>query len=198
MRNGSLVLLAVALVISAPLAAQVSPPATGANPIYVEPSDEVYVELIAGAVDWAKGAIAKSLGVLPPGDASPGLSRAIEAATKRQGLRPIAMEDFTMVCLTRQATRSTPSSRTCSMKGAEAILQFSSVKVAGDSGYVGIGVTRVPKGTSRTEIVHHCISFGRGSDGWEKGRGEVMIDADHCPRNQPKKVVTARRDRRAT
>jgi hypothetical protein len=184
-RSDTLVLLAVALVTSAPLAAQVSPPASGANPIYVEPSDEVYVELIAGAVEWARSTVGKSLGVLAPGEASRGLSRAVEVATQTQGLRPIAIEDFTMVCFTRQATRSTPSSRTCSMKGAEAILQFSSVKVAGDSGYVGVGVTRVPKGTSRTEIVHHCLSFGRAGGRWENAGSEKMIDADHCPRERP-------------
>lgn len=185
MRSDPFALLAVALVTSAPLAAQAGPPATGANPIYVEPSDEVYVELIAGAVDWAKSAIAKSLGVLPPGDAAPGLSRAVEVATQRHGLRPIAMEDFTMVCFTRQATRSTPSSRTCSMKGADAVLQFTSVKVFGDSAYVGFGVTRVPKAGSRTEIVHHCVSFGRAGSGWKQARAETMTDADQCPRDRP-------------
>lgn len=185
MRTIVLVSLAAALLASPRLEAQVSPPARGATPIYVEPSDDVYIDLVDGAVAWARGAIAKSIGVLPPGDASPGLSRAVEVATQRHGLRPIAMEDFTMVCFTRQATRSTPSSRTCSMKGAEAILQFSSLKVSGDSGYVGIGVTRVPRGTSRTEIVHHCVSFGRVSGRWEQGRGETMTDADQCPRDRP-------------
>lgn len=164
------------------LEAQVSPPVNSATAIFVEPTDDVYLDLIVGAVGWAKGSISTSLGVLQPEDAGPALRRAIEAATKRYSLKPIAMADYTLVCRTRQATRSTPASRTCSMNKAEAILQFSSVKVAGDSGFVGTGVTRVPKGTARTEIVHYCIVLSRNNGQWEVRRSETMIDPDRCPR----------------
>lgn len=148
----------------------------------VEPSDDVYVDLIVTATGWAKGSITKSLGVLQNDDAANVLRRAIKEATRRHDLKPITLDDYVAVCRTRAASRSAPAERTCSMKGAEAVMQFVSARVAGDSGFVGISVTRVPKNSTRPESSHHCVALGRKDGKWEARRNEDRIDPKRCPR----------------
>src|SRR4051812_11851771 len=76
---------------------------------YVAPSEESYVQMIVAATGWAKGSVAKSLGVLTPADAPANLQRAIEAAVQRHGLKRIALDDYTVVCINHPASRSAPA-----------------------------------------------------------------------------------------
>jgi hypothetical protein len=160
----------------------VAAPAVAQSVTYVEPSDETYVQLIVAATGWAKSGVAKSLGVLTPADAPALLQHAIEAAAKRHGLKRIALDDYTTVCITHPATRSAPISRTCSMKGADAVLQFAEVRVAGDSGSVVTSVTRVPKGESKPETARYCIALVKKTSDWEAYRGEAVAENDQCPK----------------
>lgn len=176
-------LIPIALMISLATAARIQAQQPDTTKVQVvEPADDVYIDLIVTATGWAKGSITKSLGVLQNTDAADVLRRAIMAATERHELRPIALDDYVAVCRTRQATRSTPSERTCSMKGAEAVMQFISARVAGDSGFVGISVTRVPKNSTKPESAHYCIALGRKDGKWEARRNETQIDPERCPR----------------
>jgi hypothetical protein len=176
---GKLVLLALSglACASASLAAQ-DPPKK--EVIYVEPTDTDYVGMILAATAWAKGNVAKSLGVLQRDEAAPAWRRGIAAAAKEYGLKTIEINDFTMVCFTRQATRSTPMSRECSMKGAEAVLQFNGLRIAGDTGTMVTSVTRVPKNASRTETTHFCFTLDRGTEHWSVLRSEPIADPDKC------------------
>ena len=148
----------------------------------VEPSDESYVQMVVAATGWARGAVTKSLGVLAPADAPANLQRAIDAAAKRHGLKRIALEDYTTVCVTHPATRSAPMSRTCSMKNADAVLQFAEVRVVGDSGFVVTSVTRVPKGGQKPETTRFCILLSKKDWDWEAYRGDAVSENDHCPK----------------
>jgi hypothetical protein len=115
-------ILALTLAVASPTLAQ--------SVSYVEPSEESYIQMVVAATGWAKSSVAKSLGVLTPADAPANLQHAVDAAAQRHGLKRITLEDYTMVCITHPATRSAPMSRSCSMKNADAVLQFAEVRVA--------------------------------------------------------------------
>lgn len=160
----------------------VAAPALAQSAMYVEPSEESYIQLVVAATGWAKGSVAKSLGVLAPADAPANLQHAIEVAAKRHGLKRIALDDYTTVCVTHPSTRSAPMSRTCTMKGADAILQFAEVRVAGDSGSVVTSVTRVPKGGQRPETTRMCILLWKETSEWKAYRGDAVSETDSCPK----------------
>ena len=149
---------------------------------YMEPSEETYVQMVVATTGWAKGKVARSLGVLAPADAPASLQRAIDAAAKQHGLKRIALEDYTTVCVTHPATRSAPMSRTCAMKNADAVLQFAEVKIAGDSGSVVTSVTRVPKGEQKPETTRYCVLLARNTSDWEAYRGDAVSESDQCPK----------------
>ena len=169
------ILLAVACM-SASVGAQDAPKK---EIIYVEPTEADYAGMIVAATAWAKGNVSKSLGVLQRDEAAPAWKLGIAAAAKEHGLKAIELNDFTMVCFTRQATRSTPMSRVCSMKGAEAVLQFNTLRIAGDTGMMVTSVTRVPKDASRTETTHYCFTLARGEH-WAVVHSEPAADPDKC------------------
>lgn len=178
MRVG-LFVLSLMTVVGAPLAAQTPP---RKEIIYVEPAEDDYVGMILAATAWAKGAVSKSLGIVQRDEASPAWKRGVELASKELDLKVIAFNDFTMQCFTRQASRSAPYSRVCSMKGAEAILQFNAVRVAGDSGAIVTTVTRVPKGGSRTVTTHFCVALARKDAAWTSIQSDTVPDPDQCIR----------------
>jgi hypothetical protein len=167
------------LIVSAPVVAQ-STPATRKEIIYVEPTEGDYAAMILAATGWARANVAKSLGVVQQADATPAWKRGIEAAARQYGLKTIDVNDFTMVCFTRQSTRSTPASRVCSMKGADAILQFNTLRIAGDSGAMVLTTTRVPKNAARTETTHYCVVMARQEAGWVALRSDQVTDPDKC------------------
>lgn len=157
-------------------------PVLGQSITYVEPTEESYVQMVVAATGWARGAVAKSLGVLAPADAPANLMKGIDEAARRHGLKRIALEDYTTVCVTHPATRSAPMSRTCSMKNADAVLQFAEVRVAGDSGAVVTSVSRVPKGGQKPETTRFCILLVKKTSDWEAYRGEAVSETDDCPK----------------
>jgi hypothetical protein len=149
---------------------------------YVEPSEETYVQMIVATTGWAKGQVAKSLGVLAPADAPASLQRAIDAAAKKHGLKRITLEDYGVVCIRHAASRSAPEFKTCAMKGADAVLQFAEVRVAGDSGSVVTSVTRVPKGEASPETARFCVQLAKSGSDWMVSRSDPIAEADACPR----------------
>jgi hypothetical protein len=149
---------------------------------YVEPSEETYVQMIVATTGWAKGQVAKSLGVLAPADAPASLQRAIDAAARKHGLKRIVLEDYGVVCIKHPASRSAPEFKTCAMKGADAVLQFAEVRVAGDSGSVVTSVTRVPKGEASPETARFCIVLAKKDSEWGVSRSDRISEADPCPR----------------
>ena len=165
------------------LTAALAAPALGQSVTYVEPSEESYIQLVVAATGWAKSSVSKSLGVLTPADAPANLQHAIDAAARRHDLKRIALEDYTTVCITHPSTRSAPMSRTCSMKGADAVLQFAEVRVAGDSGSVVTSVTRVPKGGQKPETTRLCILLAKDNSDWKAYRGDAVSETDHCPKS---------------
>lgn len=176
-----LFVLSLPVVLAVPAHAQSETPAIRKEVIYVEPTEDDYVGMILAATAWAKTTVGKSLGVLQREEAAPAWRRGIDAAAKEYGLKTIAVADFTMFCYTRQATRATPSSRVCSMKGADAVLQFNTLRVAGDSGAMVTSVTRVPRNASRTETTHYCVALVRRQGAnWQPLRSEEVTDPDKC------------------
>jgi hypothetical protein len=182
-RNTVFLLMVVAAFTGVPAAAQTTSISVGDTVTYVEPPDDIYVDLVLAATGWARKSIAKSVGVVQREDAPPVWQRAINAAAKEHDLKVIPLVDYTMVCITRQATRATPMSRSCTMKGAEAVLQFTSVRVSGDSGFVGTSVTRVPRGGQKPESARYCIALGKRGTTWETARGDTTFDRLRCPRD---------------
>lgn len=169
-----------AIVSASPALAQSGAPPVRKEIVYVEPTEDDYVGMILAATAWAKRDVSKSLGVLQRAEAAPAWTKGIAAAAKRHDLKTIELDDFTVVCFTRSASRSAPMSRVCSMKGAEAVLQFNTVKVAGGSGAMLTTVTRVPKGGSRTETTHYCLQLARKGAEWEALRTDRVEDPDRC------------------
>ncbi len=150
---------------------------------FVEPSEDDMVGLIVAAGGWARRTVARSLGVLQRPDEQPLWRRAAAEAAQRYALRPISQSDYTVVCgetsQPRQGVRGTP---TCSMKYVDAVLQFNSVRMSRDSGYVTVGVTRVPSGSNRAETVYNCVILAKKEGKWDARRSERVVDIHLCPR----------------
>lgn len=150
---------------------------------FVEPSEDDLVGLIVAAGGWARRSVARSLGVLQRPDEEPIWRRAAAEASQRYALRPISQSDYSVVCgetnQPRQGVRGTP---TCSMKYVDAVLQFNSVRMSRDSGYVTVGVTRVPSGSNRAETVYNCVILAKKAGAWDARRSERVVDIHLCPR----------------
>lgn len=175
----SIVLSLLALA-APPVRGQSDPAPVRREIVYVEPTEDDYVGMILAATAWARSAVSKSLAVVKRDEAAPAWKRGIAEAGKRHDLKVIEVNDFTMVCYTRQATRATPASRVCSMKGADAVLQFNTLRVAGDSGAMLLSITRVPKNASRTETTHQCVTLARKGAEWTPVRNVEVPDPDKC------------------
>jgi hypothetical protein len=157
-------------------------PALAQAVTYVEPSEETYVQVIVATTGWAKSQFGKSLGVLAPSDGSESLLHAIEAAAKQHGLKQITLNDYTVRCIRHPASRSAPAFQSCSMRGADAVLQFAEVRVVGDSGSVVTSVTRVPKGEMLPKTERFCVLLAKKTADWDAYRGDTMSETDQCPR----------------
>jgi hypothetical protein len=151
--------------------------------VFRDPSGQDYEDLVIASTSWAKGSISRSLGVLDPDGAPPLLRNAILAAVQRHALRVIPLSDFTVVCQSRQATRVDAATTVCGMKHVDAVLQFTAVRIAGDSGWVGTNVTRVPRGGSSAVRTYHCVTLAKKGRVWEAKRSQVVQDEHRCPRN---------------
>jgi hypothetical protein len=154
---------------------------------FIEPTEDDYVGLIVAAAGWARRTVARSIGVLQQTTDSPMWEHASRAATQRYALRPISLDDYQVVCGGNQPqqTSVSRSSPVCTMKYVDAVLQFTSVRLSSDSGYVGVGVTRVPSGATRSEVTWSCITLARKGAEWDARRSERMEDAHRCPRGIP-------------
>lgn len=161
-------------------------PATRSTSItvdYVEPPDDLFVEMIVAASAWARRSLgARSIGVYQADAADRRFRIAVEEATRRYSFRPIRQSDFTVVCSGNDRAPTVKSSPTgvCSMKFVDAVMMFNSVRMKGDSGFVGLNITRVPSGATRSEQTHYCVTVLRNGTAWEAKRGERMVDWNRC------------------
>jgi hypothetical protein len=151
---------------------------------FVEPSESEYINLFVAAAGWAKRSVARTVGVLQQTDGHPLYQRASEAAAQKYALRPIALTDYSVVCgqPERQQTSITQQNSVCTMKYVDAVLHFNSIRMRRDSGYVTVGVTKVPTGQNKAETVYHCVTLARKGAEWEAKRSERVVDYHRCPK----------------
>ena len=155
---------------------------------FVEPPDDVWVDMAVVAAGWAKSYLApRTVGIYQAESAEPRFRRAVEAVTNRFALRPIAQSDFSVVCSgnTRSRNSMTTPTAQCSMKYVDAVVGFNSIRIGRDTGYVGVGITRVPNGATRAEQVYYCITLGKKAGEWAFKRSERVIDPQRCFRRMP-------------
>lgn len=153
---------------------------------FVEPTEADYINLILGAAGWARKSI-RSLGVLQQSTGHPLWQRASEAATQKYALRPIQLSDYQTVCgqPDRGQTSISQQKVVCTMKYVEAVMQFNSVRMTRDSGYVALSITRVPAGGTRAETSYQCVALVRKGAEWEARRADRVVDWQRCPRGAP-------------
>jgi hypothetical protein len=176
--------------VKAQVEAQTGAPVTNMTVMidFVDPPDDVFVDMTIAAAGWAKSSIAsRTIGVYQAEGASEPFRLAVEAVTRRYAFRPIGPSDYQVVCGGNAPSQTSITTRTakCSMKYVDAVLAFNTVRMTRDSGYVGLNITRVPNGANRAERVHHCITLIRKGAEWEAKRSERMVDARRCPRRIP-------------
>ena len=150
---------------------------------YVEPPDDLFVEMTIAAAGWAKSSIgARRIGVYQNDGADRRFRMAVEGVTRRFAFRPIGQSDLAVVCNPAARTPSANTSPTvvCSMKYVDAVLTFNSVRMARDSGFVGLNITRVPSGSSRSERTYYCVTLLKKDQQWEAKRSERMVDWNRC------------------
>ena len=169
---------------SAQIEAETGTPVARMTLNFVEPSEEDYVGLFVAAAGWAKRSVARTIGVLQQTDAPQVFQRASEAASQKYALRPIALTDYSVVCgqPERQQTSITQQKSVCTMKYVDAVLHFNSIRMRRDSGYVTVGVTKVPTGGTRPETVYNCVTLARKGREWEAKRSERVVDYHRCPK----------------
>ena len=156
-------------------------PVTSLTIRFVEPTEEDIVAMMVAAAGWARKSVSRSIGILQPTAANPIWLRAAEATTQRYALRPIQQSDFGVVCGSSPAT-SGRSTQGCTMKYVDAVLTFNSFRLTRDSGYVTVGVTRVPSGSNRSETTYRCVTVMRKPGDWEAKHSEQVADYQRCPR----------------
>lgn len=149
---------------------------------FVQPTEQDLVSMMVAAAGWARKSVSRSIGILQPTTAEPIWLRAAEATTQRYALRPIQQQDFGVVCGTGQQGTSSRGGSGCSMKYVDAVLMFNSFKMTRDSGYVTVGVTRVPSGATKSETTYRCVTVARKPGDWEAVHSETVIDYRRCPR----------------
>lgn len=151
---------------------------------FVEPPEDVFVDLFVAAAFWAKSSTsARSMGVLQAEGAEPRWRRAVEAVNQRYALRPINPSDFTVVCGNPQTQSTSRGGQRCSMKYVDAVLAFNSIRIRRDSGYVGLNVSRVPSGADRAERIYYCVTLGRVGGEWKARKSDRVVDPQRCLRN---------------
>jgi hypothetical protein len=151
---------------------------------FVEPTESDYVGLFVAAAGWAKRSVARTVGVLQQSDAPPYFQQASKAAAQKYALRPIELTDYQVVCgqPERQQTSITGQKSVCTMKYVDAVLHFNSIRMRRDSGFVTVGVTKVPTGQSKPETVYNCVTLVRKGAGWDAKRSERVVDYHRCPK----------------
>ena len=150
---------------------------------YVEPPEELFESMGVAGASWARRSTgARSMGIYQADGADPRFRKAVQRATSRYSFRPIRSTDFTVVCSGSDRAPTLKSSPTgvCSMKYVDAVLMFNSLRIRGDSGFVGLNVTRVPSGATRAEQTYYCVTILRIGMEWEAKRGERMVDWNRC------------------
>jgi hypothetical protein len=155
---------------------------------YVEPPENIFVGMTIAAAGWAKSSIgARRIGVFSAQTAEPRFRKTVEAVTNRYAFRTIQPADFTVVCApaSRAPTANSSPTGVCSMKYVDAVIMFNSVRMARDSGFVGLNITRVPSGSNRSEQTFYCVTLLRKGEQWESKRSERMVDWNRCPRGIP-------------
>jgi hypothetical protein len=153
---------------------------------FVEPSENDYVNLIVAAAGWARKSV-RSLGVLQQTNGHPLWQHASEAATQRYALRPISLSDYQTVCGVpeRQQTTITGTNTVCTMKYVDVVMQFNGVRMTRDTGYVALGLTRVPTGATRSETTYQCVTLARKGAEWNARHAEAVVEPRRCPRGVP-------------
>jgi hypothetical protein len=152
---------------------------------FVEPSEDDYVGLIVAAAGWARKSV-RSLGILQQTTGHPLWAKASMAATQKYALRPIQMSDYSVVCgqPDRKQTSIANVKEVCTMKYVDAVMQFNAIRLTRDSGYVALGITRVPSGANRAETTYQCVSIAKKGKEWEARRAERVVDWQLCPRRR--------------
>jgi hypothetical protein len=170
---------------SAQIEAETGTPVGSMTLTFVEPSEEDYIGLIVAAAGWARKSV-RSLGILQQTTGHPLWAKASLAATQKYALRPIQPSDYSVVCgqPDRKQTSIANVKEICTMKHVDAVMQFNSVRLTRDSGYVALGVTRVPSGATRAETVYQCVSIARKGNEWEARRADRVADWQLCPRGR--------------
>jgi hypothetical protein len=170
---------------SAQIEAETGTPVGSMTLTFVEPSEDDYVGLIVAAAGWARKSV-RSLGILQQTTGHPLWAKASMAATQKYALRPIQMSDYSVVCgqPDRKQTSIANVKEVCTMKYVDAVMQFNAIRLTRDSGYVALGITRVPSGANRAETTYQCVSIAKKGKEWEARRAERVVDWQLCPRRR--------------
>ena len=170
---------------SAQIEAETGTPVGSMTLTFVEPSEEDYVGLIVAAAGWARKSV-RSLGILQQTTGHPLWAKGSLAATQKYALRPIQLSDYSVVCgqPDRKQTSIANVKEVCTMKYVDAVMQFNAIRLTRDSGYVALGITRVPSGANRAETTYQCVSIAKKGQEWEARRAERVVDWQLCPRRR--------------
>lgn len=109
--------------------------------------------------------------------------RLVRSVIDAYGFVAIHTRDAQMVCAPTPkrlgkvtAIESSPS---CAFDLAEVLVQFNSIQIVRDTGYVGGLMAEIPRGTSRVRTTAFCILAARSATGWDGVKyGTVEVPQD--------------------
>jgi hypothetical protein len=109
--------------------------------------------------------------------------RLVASVIGAYGFVAIRNRDAQMVCAPVPTGRGrltvVESSPNCGFDVAEVLVQFNSIQIVRDTGYVGGLMAEIPRGTSRVRTTAFCILAARHESGWDGVKyGTVDVPQD--------------------
>jgi hypothetical protein len=150
-------------------------------------SDDRYVPMALAAAGYVRHIVpGKVIGFFQPDLASPEFREMVDQVTKTYSFPLIRSEDFGVVCKQPSAQQQSgtlaKAATNCSMGRADVVVQFNTVRVARDSGWVGGSTTQAPRNGNRSGQSAFCITLVRQQAKWLAIRSQPVDLGRRCPR----------------
>jgi hypothetical protein len=164
-----------------------SKPAGAPRPATLPPAnaqDSEYVTMGVAAASQVKTVVPdRVIGLYETASTASLSYRLVRSVIDAYGFVAIHTRDAQMICAPvpqkRAKLTAIESSPSCAFDLAEVLVQFNSIQIVRDTGYVGGLMAEIPRGTSRVRTTAFCILAARSGTGWDAVKyGTVEVPQD--------------------
>jgi hypothetical protein len=162
--------LAAAAILTAACASSGHPrPATQPQ---VDARDSEYVKMGVAAAAQVRTVVPDQvIGLYQASSPSSLSGRLVASVIEAYGFVSVRSRDAQMICAPTPARRgqltAIESSPNCAFDVAEVLVQFNSIQIVRDTGYVGGLMAEIPRGTRRVRTTAFCILAAHHGSGWD-------------------------------